>query len=127
MGKCPAASLLKNYLKTDCPVKVSNDANCAALGEAKAGAARGVDNVVLLTLGTGVGGGVIIDGKIFEGGHAGGAELGHTSLIMGVNHAHADGKAVWRLMFLQQHLSVMQKRLQNKMRIPPCMYCAKGI
>ncbi len=79
----PLARLLKDYLQADCPIRVSNDANCAALGEAKAGAARGVDNVVLLTLGTGVGGGVIIDGKIFEGAHAGGAELGHTSLVMG--------------------------------------------
>lgn len=79
----PLAKLLKEYLETDCPVKISNDANCAALGEAKAGAAKGVSNVVLLTLGTGVGGGVIVDGKVFEGAHAGGAELGHTSLIMG--------------------------------------------
>ena len=67
----------------DCPVKVSNDANCAALGEAKAGAAKGIPNVVLITLGTGVGGGVVVDGKLFEGGHAGGAELGHTSLVAG--------------------------------------------
>lgn len=79
----PLAALLKKYLKADCPVKVSNDANCAALGEAKAGAAKGVDNVVLLTLGTGVGGGVISEGRVFEGGHAGGAELGHTTLVMG--------------------------------------------
>lgn len=66
-----------------CPIKVSNDANCAALGEAKAGAAKGVANVVLVTLGTGVGGGIVVDGKLFEGGHAGGAELGHTSLVAG--------------------------------------------
>lgn len=79
----PFAQLLKKYMEQDCMVRISNDANCAALGEAKAGAAKGVDNVVLLTLGTGVGGGVIIDGKIFEGAHAGGAELGHTSLIYG--------------------------------------------
>lgn len=79
----PLADLMKKYLDADCTIRVSNDANCAALGEAKAGAARGIDNVVLLTLGTGVGGGVIIDGKIFEGAHAGGAELGHTSLILG--------------------------------------------
>ena len=43
-----------------CPVKISNDANCAALGEVKAGAAKKISNAVLLTLGTGVGGGVII-------------------------------------------------------------------
>lgn len=66
-----------------CPIRISNDANCAALGEVKAGAAKEIANAVLLTLGTGVGGGVIIDGKVFEGAHAGGVELGHTSLILG--------------------------------------------
>ena len=65
------------------PIAVSNDANCAALGEVKAGAAKDSDNVILLTLGTGVGGGIVVDGKIFEGGHAGGAELGHTMLVRG--------------------------------------------
>ena len=79
----PLADLMHKFLESDCPIRVSNDANCAALGESKAGAAKGIDNVVLLTLGTGVGGGGIIDGRIFEGAHAGGAELGHTSLIMG--------------------------------------------
>ncbi len=64
-------------------VKVSNDANCATLGEVKAGAATNVDNVVLLTLGTGVGGGIVSEGKILEGGHAGGMELGHTMLLRG--------------------------------------------
>lgn len=65
------------------PVRVSNDANCAALGEVKAGAACLYKNCVLITLGTGIGGGVVIDGKIFEGAHSGGTELGHTSLIAG--------------------------------------------
>ncbi|MCR5744042.1 MAG: ROK family protein [Lachnospiraceae bacterium] len=64
-------------------VKVSNDANCAALGEVVAGAGRGVKNAIMLTLGTGVGGGIVIDGKVFEGGHAGGAELGHTVIRAG--------------------------------------------
>lgn len=64
-------------------VRVSNDANCAALGEVKAGAAKNINNAVLLTLGTGVGGGIVSEGKIFEGGHAGGAELGHTMLVRG--------------------------------------------
>ncbi len=62
------------------PVKVSNDANCAALGECVAGAAKEVSSAVLLTLGTGVGGGVVFDGKVFEGG-PGGAELGHTCVV----------------------------------------------
>lgn len=72
---------MKKYFS--CDIRISNDASCAALGEVKAGAARETRNTVLITLGTGVGGGVIIDGKIFEGAHAGGAELGHTNLIFG--------------------------------------------
>ncbi len=66
-----------------CNIRISNDANCAALGEVKAGAAKDVSNAILLTLGTGVGGGIILNGKVFEGSNAGGAELGHVSMIMG--------------------------------------------
>lgn len=57
--------------------RVGNDANVAALGEAFRGAAAGVDNVVMLTLGTGVGGGIIVDGKMVAGVHGAGGELGH--------------------------------------------------
>lgn len=58
------------------PVKVANDANCAALGEQVAGAGKGADDLVLITLGTGVGAGIIVDGKIYSGrGSAG--EVGH--------------------------------------------------
>lgn len=64
------------------PLRISNDANCAALGEVRAGAAKGFESAVLLTLGTGVGGGAVVDGKLFEGG-PGGMELGHTTLIAG--------------------------------------------
>lgn len=75
----PLGSCLSEALHL--PVRVSNDANCAALGEVKAGAARECANCVLITLGTGVGSGIVIDGRIFEGAHAGGAELGHTLLV----------------------------------------------
>jgi len=71
----PLAAELQKYLPV--PVRVSNDANCAALGETVQGAAKGYRHAVFLTLGTGVGGGVVIDGCIFEGGHPGGVELGH--------------------------------------------------
>ena len=58
-------------------IHVENDANAAAWGEAVAGAARGTKNSLMITLGTGVGGGVIIDGKVFSGFNYAGAELGH--------------------------------------------------
>ena len=58
-------------------VEIANDANVAALGESKFGAGAGYDSSVLVTLGTGVGGGIIIDGKIFAGNCGAGAEIGH--------------------------------------------------
>lgn len=66
----------------DKPVFVDNDANVAALAEMIAGAARGRRNLVLLTLGTGVGSGIVIDGRIFAGSHHVGAELGHLCVQM---------------------------------------------
>jgi glucokinase len=59
------------------PVAIENDANAAAVAEWRAGAARGAGYVVMLTLGTGVGGGLILDGKPYRGATGGGAELGH--------------------------------------------------
>ena len=62
----------------DKPVFIENDANAAAYGEFVAGAAKGARNAVCITLGTGVGGGIIIDGKIYSGSNFAGAEIGHT-------------------------------------------------
>ena len=65
------------------PVKVSNDANVAALGEAIYGAARNYGDSIMFTLGTGVGGGIIIDKKIYEGNESKGAEIGHSVIVVG--------------------------------------------
>lgn len=59
------------------PVEVGNDANVAALGELWMGAGKGYSDMVMITLGTGVGGGVIVDDKIVIGAHGYGAEIGH--------------------------------------------------
>ncbi len=59
------------------PVRVGNDANVAALGEMWAGGGRGASNLIMVTLGTGVGGGVIVNGKIVTGAHGAGGEIGH--------------------------------------------------
>lgn len=64
------------------PCRLSNDANCAALAETVAGGAVGCRNMILITLGTGVGGGIIIGGKIYDGMRGAGAELGHTLLVL---------------------------------------------
>ncbi|MDQ0496726.1 ROK family glucokinase [Paenibacillus brasilensis] len=63
------------------PVKIDNDANVAALGEAWAGAGKGIDNCVCYTLGTGVGGGIIINGKIYQGFSGMAGEIGHMSVV----------------------------------------------
>ncbi len=68
--------------KLDKPVFVDNDANAAAYGEFVAGAAKGANNAVAVTLGTGVGGGIIIDGKIYSGSNFAGAELGHEVIVV---------------------------------------------
>jgi len=63
--------------KIGIPVKVGNDANVAALGEMWMGAGKGRKNIVMVTLGTGVGGGIIVDGKMISGSHGAGGEIGH--------------------------------------------------
>ena len=60
-----------------CPVIIANDADCAALGEMIAGAGKNFSNIVMFTVGNGVGGGIILNGEIFEGGIIGGGEIGH--------------------------------------------------
>lgn len=64
------------------PVVVHNDANAAILGEVWMGAARDADSAVMLTLGTGIGGGVVVNRQIFDGGFGVGAELGHVRLAL---------------------------------------------
>ncbi len=64
-------------------VAITNDANAAALGEVAAGTGRNYRNAIVLTLGTGVGSGIILNGKIFDGCNLGGSEFGHTTLISG--------------------------------------------
>ena len=72
----PMVDYIKEYI--DKPVFIENDANAAAYGEYVAGAAKGAKNAVCITLGTGVGGGIIIDGRIYSGSNFAGAEIGHT-------------------------------------------------
>jgi glucokinase len=63
--------------KTNLPVYLDNDANCAVLGEVVSGAAKNYKTAIAVTLGTGVGGGIIIDGKIYNGFNCAAGELGH--------------------------------------------------
>ena len=85
------------------PVGIDNDANAATIGEWHAGAAQGARHVVMLTLGTGVGGGLILDGKPYRGATGTGAELGH--IVIGIDgppcgcggHGHLESFASGRV------------------------------
>jgi len=84
LEKMPIVAMLKKYF--DLPVYITNDANAAALGEYAFGAGKRYNSLIFVTLGTGVGGGIVIDGKLFEGNGGAGAEIGHMVI-------RADGEA----------------------------------
>ena len=81
--------------KTGIDFFVDNDANSAAYGEFLAGAGKGTKDFVMITLGTGVGGGVIIDGKIYTGFNYAGAELGHTVIQMDGENCSCGRQGCW--------------------------------
>lgn len=77
--RVPMVDIMKEVVPI--AVYLDNDANVAALGESMFGAGKGSKNCIAITLGTGLGGGVIIDGKIFSGAYYGGGELGHQVIV----------------------------------------------
>jgi glucokinase len=102
----PLAALLRGSLGRDRVVRVVNDASAAVVGEHRVGAARGHRDAVMFTLGTGVGGGVIVDGRLLEGAHGFAGELGHLVIaeggrdapsgIAGTVEAYTSGTAIGR-------------------------------
>ena len=93
--KFPIAELLKSNLDADVAVKIENDANAAAWGEACAGAAKGTKNSIMITLGTGVGGGIVIDNKVFSGFNYAGGELGHIVIEVDGAQCSCGRKGCW--------------------------------
>ena len=89
----PAKAMLEERLKK--PVFLENDANAAALGEAVAGCGNGVKNFVAVTLGTGVGSGIIIDGKIYRGSNFCGGEMGHMVINVDGIPCNCGRKGCW--------------------------------
>ena len=77
------------------PVFIDNDANVAALGEYRFGSGKGYDNLIFVTLGTGVGSGIIIDGKIFRGVEGAGAEAGHMVIMAGGERCNCGRRGCW--------------------------------
>lgn len=89
----PLASMLKE--RTGIDFYLENDANAAAYGEFLAGAGKGTKDFIMITLGTGVGGGVIIDGKICAGANYAGAELGHVVIEMNGEMCSCGRQGCW--------------------------------
>ena len=90
----PAREMLRERLGVD-NVFVENDANCAALGEAFAGCGNGSKNFVAVTLGTGVGSGIILDGKIVNGVNYAGGECGHMVIMVDGEQCSCGRKGCW--------------------------------
>lgn len=78
-SQVPARALLE--ASTGLPVVVENDGNIAAWGEYRFGAGRGTSDMVLVTVGTGIGGGIVIDGRLFRGAHGAAGEIGHINAV----------------------------------------------
>ena len=113
----PIAEIFKKYLSVK-KVLIANDANAAALGEALAGAAKGTKNSVMITLGTGVGGGVIIDGKIFAGGvNCAGAELGHIVIAAGGRQCSCGRRGCWEAYSSATGLTNMTKEKMAELKL----------
>lgn len=90
----PAYDLLST--RTGCSkVFFDNDANCAALGEAVAGAGKGVKNFVAITLGTGVGSGIVVEGKLVTGVNYAAGEMGHTVIVYNGEQCNCGRRGCW--------------------------------
>ena len=85
--------ILRKYLGFD--AYIDNDASAAAYGEFLAGAGKGTKNFIAITLGTGVGSGIIIDGKVYSGTYSGGGELGHTVIVVDGDACTCGRKGCW--------------------------------
>lgn len=117
MSNFPICDIFKTYSKIQ-KVYIANDANAAALGEALAGAAKGADVSVMITLGTGVGGGVVIGGKIFAGGvNFSGTELGHTVLVSGGRQCTCGRRGCWEAYSSATALSKMTKEKMTELEL----------
>ena len=92
-NQVPAKEMLEERIGK--PVYLDNDANCAALGEAIAGVGKGVGNFVAVTLGTGVGSGIIVNGKIVSGVNYAGGEMGHTVIMVNGKQCNCGRKGCW--------------------------------
>jgi glucokinase len=81
----PIIKVLNSRIKPRLPLIIENDANCAAIGEYRYGAGKDASTLIMITLGTGVGGGIILNKEIWNGAHGMGGEIGHIKIYPGGN------------------------------------------
>ncbi len=113
----PIADIFKKFLPVS-RVLIANDANAAALAESLVGAAKGTKSSVMITLGTGVGGGVIIDGKIFTGTlNCAGAELGHTVIVAGGRQCSCGRRGCWEAYSSASALTSMTQEKMTELKL----------
>ncbi|MFA6947416.1 MAG: ROK family protein [Eubacteriales bacterium] len=111
----PLADTLKKFIPVD-DVHIENDANAAAWAEAVAGAARGVNDSVMITLGTGVGGGIIIGRKVYAGFNFAGAELGHMVIEYNGRQCSCGRRGCWEAYSSATALISMTKEKMEETR-----------
>ena len=117
MSAFPLSEIFKKYYPAKA-VYIANDANAAALGEALAGAGKDYPSLVMITLGTGVGGGVIIDGKIFAGSvNCAGTELGHTVIERGGRQCSCGRRGCWEAYSSASALSAMTREKMHELKL----------
>lgn len=109
----PAKKLLEDRVGKPCVFE--NDANAAALGEAYAGAGNGVKNLVAVTLGTGVGSGIIIGGKVLGGTNDAAGEMGHTTIVVDGEQCNCGRKGCW-----ERYASATALISQTKAKMQEC-------
>ena len=113
----PLAETFKKFLPVS-RVLIENDANAAALAEALSGAAKGAKTSLMVTLGTGVGGGIIIDGKVFAGGlNCAGAELGHMVIVAGGRQCGCGRRGCWEAYCSASALTAMTKEKMRELEL----------
>ena len=121
MRNTPVRKLIQQVV--DLPVYIENDANCAALGEAYGGATKNVKNSVMITLGTGVGGGIIINKHIYSGFNFAAGELGHMVIVVDGEPCTCGRKGCWEayssatalIRMTKEEASKNKESLMNKM------------
>lgn len=108
----PLVSMMEK--KTGRKIYIENDANAAAYGEFKAGAAKDSKSAVAITLGTGIGGGVILDSRILHGFNFAGAELGHTVIVQNGRECGCGRKGCWEAYASATGLANLTKEAMNE-------------